>query len=128
MTNMPHWIALVEALALERVHQNPRIETVKALAERAEYQSVRFVIYETGDFVVGDAGRFTHQQIAPVTGAWAAYGYVDYKHRQFYYDCYQPYSKHFADHPLLRRFEQHGILPSPDSAKIMAKFGNKVAA
>jgi len=73
MTDMPYWIALVEALALERVHQNPRIETIKALAERAEYQSVRFVIYETGDFVVGDAGRFTHQQIAPATRAWAAY-------------------------------------------------------
>lgn len=116
MNPMRRWIALVESLALERVHENPRIETIKALASRAEYQSLRFVIYRNGDLMVGDAGKFTHQQIAPATSAWAAYGYVDHRNHRFIYVCFQPYSKLLADHPLLRRFEQHGIKIDPDAA------------
>ena len=100
---------MLESMAHSRVHHNPSIPAIKALTKSSEYQSMRFVVYKDGDMEMGDAGKFSHRDIAPAVGQWATYGYIQHNDDGFFYVAYAPYSMHPTDHPSLRRLESGGI-------------------
>lgn len=103
-------VQLDEGFASDRIHKNPTISTLKALAKDNKYGSARFVIYDDGTLVAGDSGRFTHRDIAPAMGAWYLRGYIQHLSGDDYaYRTMGPYDHLPKDHPLLRKFERAGI-------------------
>lgn len=97
-----------ERLAQERVHHNPSIGAIKALTKEG---TQRFVISKDGDFYVGDAFQYTHQQIFPAMMSTAVRGYFYFKNGEFFYRAIGPFDNLPRDHDLLRTFERGGIHP-----------------
>lgn len=103
---------LKEARFQEIIHKNPSISTLKNLAKNNKYGSARFVIYKNDEdgYVAGDSEKFTHHDIAPAIGSWHTRGYIQHlKDNDYAYRTMEPYSNLPSDHPLLRKFEKHGI-------------------
>ena len=111
---------ILESRSQEQVHRNPSVNTLKSLARNNKYHSARFVITKDGDVVAADSANFTHHSMAPYDDAWAVRGYVQYMDDGSYlYRSMQVYSALNKDHPILRIWENAGILNgNPDQSHL----------
>jgi hypothetical protein len=101
---------ILESRSQEIVHENPSVNTLKALARNNKYHSARFVITKDGDVVAADSEHYTHHSMAPYDGAWDVRGYVQYMDDGSYlYRAMQVYSALNKDHPIFRIWERAGI-------------------
>jgi hypothetical protein len=114
-----------ERLAQEIVHHNPSAGAIKALTKGGPQ---RFVISKDGDLYVGDAYRFTHQQIFPAMMATAVRGYFYFKDGEFVYRTMGPFDNIPRDHDMLRMFERSGIHPMKADAEVDESFMDKVSS
>ena len=97
----------------DRIIHDASPQQLKGLANRAQDGIIRFVLYRDGSISAGDAFKYTHQEIAPAMGAWAARGYIRLMPGgEYLYTATPVYSAlpvNPAEYPALGVLERGGI-------------------
>jgi len=98
-------------LAQKKIHNNPSMESLKALARNND---VRFVItkgdeYHKPSLQAGDATKYDHKSISPATSSWHLRGFLKHRNGEYKYTTMGSHDNFPEDHEMLRKLEKHGI-------------------